>query len=480
MTSKIAHLVIGLSALGACTVGPDYAPEPPASTIAFSAQVSDESALVALADPIEQAWWSRFGDPQLSALIERAAAHNDELAGAAARVAEARALRGQARASGLPSASADGAAGRSRQSASTAAPPGIPLEQSIYETGFNASWEIDLFGRIQRRNEAAEARVEAAIEDRRDLMLVVFAETARAYVELRSLQTQLAVAQENEAVARRTLELTELLEGQALASEFDTVRARAALQETIAAQADLQAGQRSAAARIAVLVGAPPAELMTPLLEPSDRQLETGRIPVGLPADLIARRPDVRAAERRLAAATADIGAETADLYPTFSLTGTLGLAANSVDELFDTASEAWSYASIVEWPLFDGGRQRAERDAALARREAARAAFDAALLEALRDVEDSLAVYVFAVKEHETLLAARKDRERALELAELRFTAGLDDLFAVLEAQRRLAQLETAIAAAEAATLVAAVAVYKSLGGGWAEGEALAGRPRE
>ena len=475
MILRPASALFALAALAGCAVGPDYQGPELDIDPAFSEAASENDALIAIGPDIDKRWWESFEDETLTMLIEEARAHNLDLVIAASRIEEARALRGATIAAGLPQINVENAGGRSRQSenaggigAAAAEIPGIPLEQDLFEATFNASWEIDLFGRIRRRVNAADARLDAAVEDRRDLMVIVFAEVARNYVELRSLQNQLAVAKRNEAIARQSLELTELLETRGLGSEFDRVRARADLQETIAIQADLEAAQRSSAAALAVLVGKQPADLMTTLLAPAPTPTHAKVIPVGLPSDLIRRRPDVRAAERRLAAATEDVGGEIADLFPSFVLTGAFGGASTSVDQLFSSGSEAWNYAGIVRWPIFTGGLERAEIRAARAGLEGARASYELAVLNALNDVESALAVYVFAVKERDTLLTARTDRQRGLELAEMRYRNGLDDLFQLLDAQRRLINLESEIAAADAALLSSAVSVYKVLGGGW------------
>ena len=475
MTLRTAPALLAAAALAGCAVGPDY--DGPELDIepAFSENADKDAALIAVGADIDKRWWERFEDETLSMLIEEARVHNLDLAIAASRIEEARALRGASLAAGLPQVSVENTGGRSRQSenaggigAAAAEIPSIPLEQDLFEAAFNASWEIDVFGRIRRRVNAADARLDAAVEDRRGLMVIVFAEVARNYVELRSLQNQLAVAKRNEAIARQSFELTELLETRGLGAEFDRVRARADLQETIAAQAALEAAQRSSVAALAVLVGKQPAELTASLLAPAQTPTHARAIPVGLPSDLIRRRPDVRAAERRLAAATEDVGGEIADLFPSFVLTGAFGGASTSVDQLFSSGSEAWNYAGIVRWPIFTGGLERAQIRAARAGLEGARASYELAVLTALGDVESALAVYVFAVKERDVLLTARADRARGLELAEMRYRAGLDDLFQLLDAQRRLISLESEIAAADAALLSSAVGVYKALGGGW------------
>ena len=222
-----------------------------------------------------------------------------------------------------------------------------------------------------------------------------------------------------------------------------------------------------------MLLGEEPDDVISRLTTPSEHELRAPRIPVGLASELLERRPDVRAAERRLAAASAEIGVETAARFPEFDLTGALGSGAVDVADLFSSPSEAWSLAGALRWPLFDGGRRRAAVDAASARFNARLADYEGYVLRALSDAEAAFASYVFATKERQLLARARADRRRALELSRLRFETELDDLFPVLDAQRQLLALDSQTALAERAELIAAINVYRALGGGWQATEA-------
>ena len=471
---RLSGLSIGAAfLLGACaTLGPDYAPPQPATPDALTGLETLAPDLIA-ADPVEVDWWARFDDPTLDGLIVEAAEKNRDVTVALARLRAAQSLTRATRARGLPRFGLDASAQRLRSSETAEGfgpPPGVASTQNLFETALSASWEVDLFGRIARRVEAAEARRDAAQDDARGLLLIAQAETAAAYLELRSLQDQWRVARENEALAERTLELTDLLNENELAPEFDLVRARAEVSEAAARQEALIGAQRAVIARLAVLVGRRPDVLMDDLMVPQPHPVRLQSIPVGLPSDLLRRRPDVRAAERRLAAATADIGAEKADLFPSFSLTGGGGFQSADLDALFEDGSELWSLGGFLRWPIFDGGANRAEVAIAEAEAEAALAAYDAAVLTAFSDVEASLSIYVYAVRQLRSLEAARADRLRAYELAELRYRSGLDDLFATLEAQRRLTTLDAELAAARGDVLAATVGAYRALGGGWEE----------
>ena len=310
------------------------------------------------------------------------------------------------------------------------------------------------------------------MEDRRSVLLVTLSELALNYADLRSAQRQRNVAVDNTRIAQKTLELTMLLYDQALASELDLVQARADVTESEAAQAEFSAAEYGAAARIAVLLGEEPGGVIPRLAASSEHGLRAPRIPVGLASELLERRPDVRAAERRLAAASAEIGVEAAARFPQFDLTGALGSGAVDVADLFSSPSEAWSIAGALRWPLFDGGRRRAAVDAASARFNARLSEYEGSVLRALSDAEAAFAGYVFATKERELLERAHADRTRALELSRLRFETELDDLFPVLDAQRQLLALDSQTALAERAELIAAVNVYRALGGGWQSAE--------
>lgn len=469
-------IAVSAAAVSGCVLGPDYERPDTGADARFSEVVEADS--LDTTGPVDERWWRSFSDPVLGSLVDQAIAANTDVRAATARIEEARALRRVALAGTRPSLDLDTGATRSRQSEVGNLPPGAPFQQSIFDVGLSAAWEVDLFGRLQRGVEAADARLQATVEDRRNVLLVVLAEVALNYADMRTAQEQHAVAERNTDVARETLKLTELLASEDLARDLDVVRARADVTELVAAQADFSAAERGAAARLAVLIGQQPGLAMPELMAESKAELVVPRIPTGLASDLLRRRPDVRAAERRLAAATADIGIETATLFPSFRLTGGAGSLANDVDALFTSPSEAWSIAGLLNWPIFDGGRRKANIAAAEARYDEAFAQYDGAVLDALGDAEAAFASYVYATKERQMLESARDDRERALELTRLRFEAELDDLFPVLDAQRQLLSLESRIAAAERAELVAAINVYRALGGGWRAAEtALAER---
>ncbi|MGB3723611.1 MAG: efflux transporter outer membrane subunit, partial [Pacificimonas sp.] len=370
-----------------------------------------------------------------------------------------------------PQANASGSATRESQSGEVGGIgqiPGIPLTQSVYRTGIGADWEIDLFGRIARRIEAADARNALSEEDRNAVLLTAIADTVQNYTELRAAQAQAAAADENIAVAARTADLTRLLADQELASDFDVARSEAALSSARAARRPYFADIRARIAALAALTGTTP-ERAEPILAAA-RPLPTmlDAIPAGLPSDLLRRRPDVRLAERRLAAETADIGAEIADLYPRFSLSGMFGFASSAVENLFGGDAETWSVAGALNWPIFAGGRGRAEVDEARAGADEARALYSAAVVNAFRDAETALSAYVSTSRRRTELAETLASQERAYELGQLRFEMGLDSLLDLLDTQRRLIEARSALAAADRDLAVATVTSFRALGGGW------------
>ncbi|MEM1086165.1 MAG: efflux transporter outer membrane subunit [Pseudomonadota bacterium] len=465
-TLAATALTLGLSA---CAIGPDY--QGPDSIEVGYTDLAKQSDLLVTNRNAQADWWARYNDPVLTDLMRAAEANNIDIGLAALHVQEARARRRLIDSARYPIIS--GQAGGRRQEASTNAgglgpPPGAPSVQNLFDLGLNLSWEIDLFGRLERREEAADARLEASEFDRAAITVTVLGETALAYADLRGLQAQYAVGEDNIRLAERITSLTEDLESQDLSSEFDVVRARADVTELKARQNALLRGQRAAASRLALLTGRQPSEIMSAMLIPQALPDTTGAVEVGLSSDLLRRRPDIAAAERRLAAANEDIGAEMADLYPSFSLTGGIGLQADKIEDLFENASQTWNYGAVANWPVFNRGAQDFEIDLAEIRFGQAGLTYRQTVLSALAEVEIALSDYVFTVKEFESLVEAREDRQRAYDLAELRFNTGNDSLFPALEAARRLNGLNAEIAARELDVLRAQITLYRALGGGW------------
>ncbi len=419
-------------------------------------------------------WWSIFRDATLDQLIRDAVSGNFDLRAAAARVREARALHGISASRGKPQFGGNAIASESQRSNAVAPfdslPPGLSFgsrRQDLYDIGFDASWEIDLFGGIRRDVEAATAQVEASSEGRRDVEVTLMAEVARNYVELRGAQRRLDVLDARIATLRETLEIVRARQQGGLTNDLDVSRSEALLDDTIAARPALEYAAAASAHRLAVLTGQQPDALRDRLSDHSPIPALPLELPIGPPDALIARRPDIRRAERELAAATARIDVARADLYPRIALLGGIGNRSDEVADLSRSVSGYWSFGPVLRWPLLTGGRVRAQIDAQRARRDQSEAAFKQSVLRAFEDVGNSLSSYSRYQNESTSLAHAVAAENRAVDLADSRYRAGLDSFLAVLDAQRTLRDGEDRLASAQTNVAVAAISLYKALGGG-------------
>jgi NodT family efflux transporter outer membrane factor (OMF) lipoprotein len=439
-----------------------------------------ETAGVDTRQPTDVAWWRKLDDPVLLRCVEKALSDNQDLQAAQSRVRQARALRSAAAGALLPSLAAAAGYAHSQGSETTVMGPFLKaidvLEQDLYQAGFDASWEIDLFGGGRRALEAAATREEAAREGYRDVLVSVAAETARNYVELRGAQRLLAVAEENSALQRETLRLVESVLAAKLGSQLEVEQARAQLEQTLSAIPPLHATIRAAAYAIAVLTGEPPAALLQELLATRPLPDPPDMVPVGLPSDLLRRRPDVRQAERSLHVATADIGVATADLFPRFFLTGAASRQSAQFTDVFRAGSLAWSLGPSVSWPVFQGGRIRAHIALTEARRDELLANYRQTVLAALKDVETALVRYAQRQVERERLAASCAAQAKAVAMAHVQYRNGLQNFLVVLDAERRLNDIESALALAETRVVSDLISLYKALGGGWEETLGVAG----
>jgi NodT family efflux transporter outer membrane factor (OMF) lipoprotein len=444
----------------ACAVGPDYRAPALATPAAWSEagpeQQADASEALA-------AWWTRFGDPRLDALVARALAANRELRVADARVREARALRRIAAAPLFPSLTAEGDAS-----------VGTGSVADLGIATLDAVWEIDVFGGTRRSLEAAEAELAASVADRRHLLVVLLGELARSYVELRGFQRRIDAVERNLAAQRETRELTEAQLRVGLASDLDVERARALTANTAAELPPLEAALRASMHRIAVLVGEPPAALAGELAPEAPLPTAPGALVVGVPAELLRRRPDLARAERELAAATARIGEARADLYPRLTLTGSVGLRSEELKELLGSDAGFAALGPNVVWPIFAAGRIRANVEVQDARAEQALARYEQALLRALEEVESSLAAHAREqLRRRELEQAVAANREAAL-LARRLYANGLGGFLDVLDAERSLLLSESRLVESETAVSTSLVTLWVALGGGWERAEEL------
>ena len=448
---------------GCTTLGPDHvAPAAPAGDWHGAAD----------AGAVDPAWWATFGDPLLTRLVERALVQAPQLAEAEARLAEARAGRAAIAGQGLPQVQASGSASENRISENGQFPvsriPGFPTEFTMFDAGFDASWELDLWGRRARMLEAASADAAMAEALRDGVRVTLAAEVARNYAELRVAQGALASARRAAGargeLARLAALLAESGEGNAIEAEAAAAAAAAAAVTVPLAEARATA----AAYAIAALLGEPPEALAAELLAPAPIPQAPEAILAGVRADLIRRRPDLRAAERDLAAATARIGVATADLYPRFTLLGGLGLQARSMDGLADGGSLRALIGPGFSWPVFSGGAVRAQIAAADARAQAAAARFDGALAGALAESESAINRWLASRAAEDAARSAQARQARAFALAQLRHESGEDSRIALEQARLALIDADRALAEARGASLLAAVALNKALGGGW------------
>lgn len=456
-----AALAISLSG---CVVGPDYVQPEPEAPARFERLAQDTAQRKPVAE-----FWRRFDDPVLTELVEGALVANHDLRGALARVEQAFAL---ARLDGydrLPTVTAEGGYTESRTSADQA--PGVPseaLDTEIYSAGAVAFWELDLFGRVRRNLEASRAEAVAAEADLRALRVSIAAEVARGYFELRGRQERLRIARHNADNQRKTLALTEAREQAGSGTEFDTARARAQLESTLSRIPALEADVAAAIHRLAVLGGRQPGELRERLEPVAPLPALPASVAVGTPAGLLRRRPDIQAAERRLAAATARVGVATADLFPRVTLGGSYGSAAGSLGDLFSSATETYAFGPSIGWAFLDLGRVRSRIAASDAAAQAQLAAYEGTVLRALEEVESALVRYGKTRVESVHLKDAAEASARAARMARLRFDAGAADFLQVLDAERSLLSAEDRLAESRTRAGTALVAVYRSVAGGW------------
>jgi outer membrane protein, multidrug efflux system len=481
--SRLLHLAwVTLLISGCITVGPDYAPPKPQAAARFAEATASEDAHIP--QPTDDAWWKNLGDPVLESLLEDALKSAPNIAEAQARVREARALAGFAGATRFPTADAGGL--YTRNLGSDNVPTGVPpgglgpgVRSNLWLAGFDASWEIDVFGAQRRTIESAEANLQAVTEDRADVVLTLLAEVARDYVELRGAQRRIEVARKDLGIEQDLQTLTHSLLSAGLAPQQDVLRAQAQVADTQAIIPALNTDERAAAYRIASLTGDSSAEIVAKLSVPGPIPHAVSEVPVGLPSDLLLRRPDVRAAERRIAAANARIGVAKADLYPHFSLTGVAGIESLNLASFASGSSGYYQIGPGISWRIFDAGRIRFQVLAESARTDAAAVAYQRSVLDAFNDVETALVAYANAQSRREKFAAESAADAEATRIARVLYERGIENFLTVLDAERSLYAADDALAQSERDSALALIALYKSLGGGWrAASSEMAGRP--
>jgi NodT family efflux transporter outer membrane factor (OMF) lipoprotein len=352
--------------------------------------------------------------------------------------------------------------------------PGFDRNYSLFDTGFDASWEIDLWGGTRRAVEAARRRIEAADAQRHEVRLRIVAEVARAYAELRGAQAEAAALRAEADAQRTTASLVRQMTAAGETGAIDAAQAEAQARSAQAALPGAEARIIAAANMLALLTAQPPEALQPRLLAPAPIPPAPALMAVGLRSDVLRRRPDITAAEAQLAAATADVGSETANLFPRLSLMGSLGQQARNISDIGADNSTRFQIGPSLRWPVFAGGRIRAQIRAAHTRADGAAAAYEQAVLGALADSETALNRYAAAVQAAQDLAAARDHATEVLRLEQLRFKAGEDDRLALLQATARQATATRAAASAAASALAAHATLVKALGGGWRDEPAV------
>lgn len=468
----IALLAISIS-ISACTVGPDYVKPDTAVKLpdAWERSVTEEMNEDV---PTLEKWWESLGDTMLTSLIQRAELNSLDLGMAVARVVESQALRGVARGDGMPNLDLDAAYSRtqvSENSASGQISDALGVDsapQDNFGGGLNVSWEIDLFGRIRRQVESATAEVEASVEDYRDVLVTLYAEIALNYIDTRSFQARILLAESNAEAQRESLGLTTDRYNAGLTSRLDVAQAKSNLANTESQIPPLHVGLAAALNRLAVLLGEQPGSLhqelsvLAPIPTPYDS------LTIGLPVDLLRRRPDVRRAERQLAAQTAKVGVATAQLYPSFSLFGSLSLESTSSSDFFSSSSIGWGLMPSVRWNIFQGGKIRSLVRAEEARTQQALLFYERSVLFALEDVENALVSYQQERIRRDRLTDAVSASDTAVQLVRTQYLAGLTNFQNYLDAQRSLFQQQDQQATSEGEVVRALIILNKSLGGGW------------
>lgn len=458
-------------ALAACAVGPDHVrPNLPVPERYGQPHEAVPAGAELRATPDANApFWESFGDPTLNRLVDETLLANHDLRIALSRYDRANALLRGVKFDFFPTVTANAQAGESRSSADQM--PGVARgERDVesYQTGVTASWELDLFGRVRRGVESQRADTAASAADLEALQVAIVGELVNSYVGLRGVQARLQVARENADNQRETLRLVDARLEAGRGTEFDAARARAQLESTLARVPALEAAEAVTMHRLAVLSGRTPEALVAELLPAQALPALPDRFDPGTPGELLRRRPDIRAAEARLHAATARIGVATAELFPRFTLGGLIGSQAIDSSALFERDSETRLIALGIDWSFLDIGRVRARIAAADAEAEGELARYQQTVLLALEDTENALVRYARARDEDAHLARAATDSARAAELARVRFEAGAADLFEVLDAERNRLQAQDALADVRTRSVSGAVGVYRALAGGW------------
>jgi NodT family efflux transporter outer membrane factor (OMF) lipoprotein len=461
-----AAALAAILAGGACTVGPDFEPPAPSAPASWAgvgptdAASHAESVTTAKAAELEK-WWERFQDPELTALVENALRTNLDVEIAKTRLREAVAARGVVAGGLWPDLNASG----SYQRVGVGGTP-----QNSFQAGLNASWVLDVFGGVRRGVESADATIALSEENIRDVQVILISEVALNYIQLRSFQEQIAIGKENIKSQQHTADLTEQKSSAGFVSHLDVANANAQVAATTAVIPVLQTLVEQNIYALSVLLGRPPADLLVELSTSAPVPLTPPEIPVGLPSDLLRRRPDIRAAEASLHAATAQIGVAVSALFPQFSLTGLLNYQSSLLGDLFSAGSRIWSVGPQASWSLLQGGSLVSNVRLQEALRDEAFITYKKTVLTALQDVESALVAFSREWDHRKALSDAVAYNRSALDLSDQLYRQGATDFLNVLNAERSLFVSQIALAQSNQSIATDLVALYRALGGGWEE----------
>ena len=450
-----------------CAVGPDFHPPQTTMPAAWSgpAPVASTQPSPAAADLAR--WWKGFGDPTLSSLVDRAVRSNLDVRQAQSRIVQSRAARGVALAGLGPNAGVNAGFTRTRS------PGGGPRPiNNLFEAGLDASWEIDVFGGVRRNVEAATADLEAAREDLRNTLVTLTAEVALDYIQLRGFQQEIVIAQQNLAAQRHTADLTRAKQQRGLVGGLDVANADALVATTAAAIPVLQTSAQQTIYKLSILLAREPGALLKELSPAANIPAAPPQVPVGVPSDLLRRRPDIRRSEAQIHAATARIGVATAALFPTFTLSGSAGFQGAKINQWFDWQDRLWSFGPSASWTFFNSGANLWSIEIQDALTQQAMLTYQQTVLTAMQDVENALVASTNEQEHRKLLVQAVAANQKAVELSMQLYARGQTDFLNVLVAQQSLFSSQNALVQSTTNVSTDLVALYKALGGGWTQAD--------
>lgn len=457
--------------LAGCTLGPDFKAPQPTLAAHWRQPAAPASASQAVPGTVEVRWWDTFGDPQLSSILRQAQASNLDLQVAARHVQQSQAARATVAAERLPSVAATSDYSRARNSQrglTDISGNDGKHDYSVWNAGLNVGWEADLWGRVRRSVEAADANVQVTVEDQHAVQVSIMAQAARDYIQLRGTQNALKVTQQNLDIARQSLRLTQLRVAQGVATDLEVAEASALVGSIEAAMPPLEQRQSVLINALSFLMGREPGALADQLSATAAIPAGPRQVPVGLPSELAQRRPDIRRAEADLHAATAAIGIAQADFYPRITLSGNMGFQASQLSNLGSWASHAFAFGPALSVPIFEGGRLQGALQLRESRQQEAALAYQRTVLAAWHEVDNALSAYQADQRRHQSLEHAVADSRKALRSAQQQYAQGSVDFLNVLTVQNALLANEAALVQSTAQVSLTLVDLYQSLGGGW------------